>query len=172
MGLNHIYCGNGKGKTSAAIGLAMRAAGAGMSVHFFQFLKGADTSEIHSMKKIENICIARCCCEKFVSQMSEKEKSDLISRHNEMLAEIYSLIDNENNLLIVLDEFIDAYNMNLLDKEFADNLILKHYNNAEIVLTGRNPSKALLDNADYISEIHAVKHPYSSGITARRGIEY
>lgn len=172
MGLNHIYCGDGKGKTTAAIGLAMRAAGAGIKVYFFQFLKGAQTSELSTMSCIDNIRIERCICEKFVSQMTCNEKSALISRHNEILQMTKKLINSGENLLIVLDEFLDAYNLNMLDKEFAEDILLRHYENAEIVLTGRNPSERFLGNADYVSEIFATKHPFQRGIAARKGIEY
>ncbi len=77
---------------------------------------------------------------------------------------------NSSASVIILDEFLDAYNLNLIDRSSARNLIIG--DNREIILTGRNPAKIFLDNADYISEIIALRHPYKSGITARKGIEF
>lgn len=169
----HIYYGNGKGKTTAAVGLAVRAAGAGLKVAFFQFLKNGTSSEIAVLNKINSITI-KCCneCSAFVSQMSDSEKNAVIARHNKQLSDAFSLIDNGMTDLIVLDEFLDAYNKNMLDRELADKLILNCPEAVELVLTGRNPDKKFLDSADYLNEITAVRHPYQKGISARYGIEY
>ena len=163
----HIYHGNGKGKTSNAVGMAIRASGAGLDVMFVQFLKNGSSSEIKILRKTENITVICCeACNKFTFRMNEYEKKLVTERHNSMIGQAFwSTAD-----IIILDEFLDAYNMNLLDKEISGNLILG--DNREIILTGRNPAGIFLENADYISEINSVRHPYEKGITARKGIEY
>lgn len=172
MGLNHIYCGNGKGKTTAAIGLALRAAGAGMRVYIFQFLKGSDTSELAPLRN-SGITIERCdkdCV--FSFQMNDSQKLKVTERHNDMLRSAAKLIESNAADMIILDEFLDAYNLDLLDKTLADSIALKHYDSTELIITGRNPSDDYIAVADYVSEINAVKHPYNNGISARKGIEY
>ncbi len=169
MGLLHIYCGDGKGKTTASLGLAMRAAGAGMRVCFVQFMKGGDTAELASLKLIPDITVKRCDkAYGFVKNMSGEDKADITDCHNELLKYAFS----GGFDLIILDEFNSAYGYGLMDKVLAEKLILDGKNSAEIALTGRNPAEIFLENADYVSEICCVKHPYEKGITARKGIEY
>ncbi len=164
----HIYCGNGKGKTTSAVGLAIRAVGAGLKVIFVQFLKNGNSSEINILEKTENIKVL-CCdvCNKFTFQMNSAEKSLVTERHNFMINQAFS----EKSDMIILDEFLDAYNKNMIDKEISEKLIFDN-TGKEIVLTGRSPAEIFIEKADYISEINALKHPYERGITARKGIEY
>lgn len=165
----HIYCGDGKGKTTAALGLALRAAGSGMRVHFVQFLKGAETSELGSLSRIPEITVLRCDRNYgFTFQMTDEDRAALTACHNAMLEKIREQLAETD--LLVLDEFCAAYNQKLLDCAAAEQLIADC--KAELVLTGRNPADRFLAMADYISEIRAVRHPYEKGITARRGIEY
>ena len=166
----HIYCGEGKGKTTSAVGLAIRAVGAGKKVYFFQFLKDGSSSEISVLRKIDGINV-KCCevCSKFTFQMTEEEKRSVYDFHNSMLEEAKSLSTDEN-ALIILDEFCGAYNSGLVEKSLAENTVFG--SRAEIVITGRNPDDKFLSCADYVSEIKAVRHPYTKGVTARKGIEY
>lgn len=169
MGLIHIYCGDGKGKTTASLGLALRAAGTGMKVCFVQFMKGGDTAELAAIKLIPNIFIKRCDrVYGFVKNMSDNDKAEITACHNELLKTVF----DGNYDLIILDEFNSAYDYGLMNKKFAEKLILCGKKNAEIVLTGRNPANVFIHEADYISDIHCVKHPYQKGIPARKGIEY
>ena len=170
----HIYSGNGKGKTTAAAGLAVRAAGAGLKVVFYQFLKNGSSSEIKILREIENITVRSCrCCNKFTKKMTGAEKENVKSEHNKMLKEIYSLIENKSADLIIADELIGAYNANMLDCEYSLKIIGKANDNGiEFVMTGREPPESICCLADYHSEIKALKHPYQQGITARHGIEY
>lgn len=163
----HIYHGNGKGKTTAAVGLAIRAAGAGLNVMFVQFLKNGNSSENKILKQINNICVI-CCevCNKFTFRMNDEEKAAVTERHNDMINQAF----RSSADVIILDEFLDAYNKNMTDRKISGNMILS--DNREIILTGRNPAEIFLEHADYISEIKAVRHPYEKGITARKGIEY
>lgn len=165
----HIYCGDGKGKTTAALGLALRAAGSGMRVHFVQFLKGSETSELVSLARIPEITVLRCDRNYgFTFNMSDADKAALTACHNAMLRRIRERLPETD--LLVLDEFCAAYRQKLLDCALAEQLIAEC--GAELVLTGRDPAQRFLDMADYVSEIHAVRHPYEQGIAARKGIEY
>lgn len=164
----HIYHGNGKGKTTSAVGLSIRASGAGLKVVFLQFLKNGNSSEIKILEKTENIKVLFCdVCDKFTFQMNSAEKSIVTERHNFMINQAFS----EKADMVILDEFLDAYNKNMIDKKISEKLILDN-TAMEIILTGRNPAEIFLEKADYISEINAIKHPYERGITARKGIEY
>ena len=169
----HIYHGNGKGKTTAVVGLAVRCAGAGGNVLFMQFLKNGTSSEIAILKSIENITVL-CCeeCSKFTFQMSEDEKKAVIQRHNLMLNTAGEYINSHNECLVIMDEFLDAYNKNMLDKALGDDILLALSDKAEIAVTGRSPHDKFIEKADYISHITAEKHPYQNGTAARKGIEY
>lgn len=173
MGLIHIYCGDGKGKTTAALGLALRAAGSGMKVLFVQLLKGAATGELLPLAEIADITVRRCDRDYgFTFTMNEEEKAAITACHNAMLREAVELVQSGGADMVVLDEFNAAYEYGLLDRELADKLVLEQRKNAELVLTGRNPHPKFVQAADYVSEILAVKHPYEQGIEARKGIEY
>lgn len=173
MSLTHIYCGNGKGKTTAAFGLALRASGAGMNVFIVQLLKGSDTSELESLKNIRNITVDRLQKNYgFTRNMSEADKSAITHEHNNLLSIAYEkMISGEIDMLII-DEFFSAYNNGLLDPTLAEKIVFERNNSCELVLTGRDPTEKFIAAADYVSEIKAVKHPYEKGITARKGIEY
>ena len=144
-GLIHIYCGDGKGKTTAAIGLSVRAAGSGMRVLFVQFLKKAETSELNILTKLPQITVLR---------PSEDE----------------SWTDTQADLL-VLDEAIGAYNRGAIDRTKLLAFLKHKPESLEVEMTGRNPPGELIDLADYVSEIKKIKHPFDSGIRARTGIE-
>ena len=169
----HIYTGNGKGKTTAAVGLAVRANGAGKKVYFFQFLKNGTSSEISELKKlgIETACTPDC--DKFTSAMSAAELKTVTAQHNELLSRAKEAILSGKADLIVLDESIGAYNKRLLDTDKASELIeLPASSECELVLTGREAPQELCTLADYVTEMLAHKHPYNKGIKARKGIEY
>lgn len=173
MGLLHIYCGDGKGKTTAAIGLAVRAAGAGMKVHFAQFLKGSDTSELESLKRLPGLSIDRCGRDYgFTFTMSEEEKKRLTKCHNRILTEAFRRAERGGAELLILDEFNAAYAERLLDRTLAERLVLHKPAGVELVLTGRDPDPRFVEAADYVSEIRAVRHPFERGIPARKGIEF
>lgn len=167
----HIYCGDGKGKTSAAAGLAIRCAGAGMKAAFFQFLKNGTSSEIISLKKlgIKVSCCEECC--KFTFEMTPDEKASVKNAQDQMLSEAESLTEKGFDL-IVLDEFFGALTTKTLSHEKAMQFVEGFPAASELVLTGRDPEEFFLERADYISQIQAVRHPYSKGVPARRGIEY
>lgn len=165
----HIYCGDGKGKTTSATGLAVRSAGAGMKVYFARLMKGNFSSELKILESVPEITVRSCDRNYgFYKNMSQSDKAMITECHNKMLSDAFA----SGADVIILDEFFSAYNYALLDTVLADSLIMNNNPNTELVLTGRNPSGIFMDIADYISEIKAVRHPYSRGIKARRGIEY
>ncbi|MBQ4485533.1 MAG: cob(I)yrinic acid a,c-diamide adenosyltransferase [Oscillospiraceae bacterium] len=164
----HIYCGNGKGKTTAALGLAIRMAGTGGSVHLYQFMKGNPSSELASLEKL-GIKVRRLSENYgFSSGMTDEIRKKVTEEHNAMLDEC---IKDECDLMI-LDEIFSAVNKELADKEKALSVmyLLSHFK--DIVLTGREPMQEFLDGADYITEMQCVRHPFEKGIKARKGIEY
>lgn len=173
MGLLHIYCGDGKGKTTAALGLAVRAAGAGMRVHIIQLLKGADTSELSVIQSIPEITLERCDRNYgFVWNMTDEDKCGITACHNSLLEKGYSMVRSGEVDMLIIDEFNAAYRSGLLDRAAAEEFLTKKPGSAELVITGREPAQMFVDSADYVSEIKCVKHPYTQGISARRGIEY
>lgn len=173
MGLIHIYCGDGKGKTTAAVGLAVRAAGSGMKVYIVQLLKGADTSELSTLKLIPNITVARCDKNYgFTFGMSEENKQRMTECHDRLLTDAVNAVKSGEYGMLIIDEFNAAYEYGYLDRDLADRIVLQKPGFLELVLTGRDPQRKFIDAADYVSEIRSVKHPYDKGITARKGIEY
>lgn len=173
MGFLHIYCGDGKGKTTAAMGLAIRAAGAGMRVHIVQLLKGSDTAELSVLRSIPGITLERCDRNYgFVWNMTDSDKADITKCHNLLLEKGYSLVRSGETDMLLIDEFNAAYRHGLLDRAAAEKFLTEKPGTAELVITGREPAKIFVDSADYVSEIKCVKHPYQNGVTARRGIEF
>lgn len=164
----HIYCGDGKGKTTAAAGLALRMAGHEGKTAFIQFLKGAPSGETNMLEKC-GVTVLRCDRDYgFFKSMTETDKLHITECHNKNL--IYASENMNSFDMIVLDEVLDACNLELADTETVKRIV-KNYR-GELVLTGRNPDAWFTERADYISEIRKVKHPYDRGAAAREGIEY
>ena len=167
----HLYTGDGKGKTTAAIGLAMRAAGRGWNVTFAQFMKGNDTGELHSLAQLPMIQICRSPRDfGFYASMTEEDKVALTEIHDHMLTQLLASACSEGRQLIVLDEITYPVKWGLLNIELLKKLI--SHKDIELVLTGRDPADFLRKAADYITEMRCIKHPYEQGIKAREGIEY
>lgn len=171
-GLIHIYTGDGKGKTTAAVGLAVRASGAKKKVLFCQFLKGRDTSELAPLKTLGIELMRAEKVQKFFQQMSEEEKKICVKSHqlcyntikDKMLSSFYDMI--------IIDEAFAAIHFGLIDAEELLYLARQKPQSLELVFTGRNAPKEFIALADYVSQIKEVKHPYQKGISARKGIEY
>lgn len=172
FGLIHIYCGDGKGKTTAAIGLAVRCAGRGNKVLLVQFLKSRDSGELYSLAKLSDIEVMRGKeSKKFTFQMNEEEKHALLIEHNKMFEQVLAKIKNGGYSLLILDEVIGALNAKVFEMPKLIEFLRHKPENLEVVLTGRNPAPELVEIADYVSEMRKVKHPMDKGIMAREGIE-
>lgn len=172
FGLIHIYCGDGKGKTTAAVGLAVRCAGRGNKVLLVQFLKSRDSGEIYSLAKLPDIEVMRGKeSKKFTFQMNEEEKHALLIEHNKMFEQVLAKIKNGGYSLLILDEVIGALNAKVFEMPKLIEFLRHKPENLEVVLTGRNPAPELVEIADYVSEMRKVKHPMDKGIMAREGIE-
>lgn len=172
LGLLHIYYGDGKGKTTAAIGLAIRAAGRNMNVIITQFLKSSFTGELKVLNQIENITVLRS--EKqfpFSYDMNNDQKKEILNIHDEILKKSIDACYSGHCDMLILDEVIAAYNYNYLTKDILDNFLEKRPENIEIILTGRSPESKFVDMADYVSEIKKIKHPFDMGIKSRLGVE-
>lgn len=171
----HLYTGDGKGKTTAAIGLAARAAGRDWRVCFAQFMKGNDTGELYSLRRLSNVTILRS--EKnfgFYSAMSEEDKRELTEIHNAILDQLLETAGSGGCDLIVLDEVTYPVNWELLDVRKLERLLALavEAEQTEIVMTGRNAAHFLQEQADYVTEMKCIRHPYEKGLRARRGIEF
>ena len=165
----HIYCGDGKGKTTASIGLAARMAGYGKRVLFMQFMKGSYTGELEILGGIQNITVMRCDKNYgFFRSMKDSDKENITACHNANLR--YALDNMRDFDMIVLDEIFAALSCSLCDSETVKRIVTEY--KGELVLTGRNPDAWFLGSADYVSQIKKIKHPYDKGVSAREGIEY
>jgi cob(I)alamin adenosyltransferase len=152
----HVYTGDGKGKTTAALGLALRAAGRGKKVVIVQFMKGADTGELHSIALVPGVTVLRNRKHYgFFNRSGTETQSQIIEDNNSSLAEALGLSWD----MLVLDEVFFAYSSGALDRKTIDSLVLEKNENRELVLTGRNPPQHIIDAADYVSEIRKIKHP-------------
>ncbi|WP_293727332.1 cob(I)yrinic acid a,c-diamide adenosyltransferase [uncultured Phascolarctobacterium sp.] len=172
QGLIHIYCGNGKGKTTACLGLTIRCAGHGNKVLFVQFLKSRPTGELNSLELLPNIEVLRGKeTKKFTFQMTAEEKQEVLREHEQLFAKIQTKLTEENVQLLVLDEIIGACNTGVFDENQLLDFLKTKPQRLEVVLSGRDPSPELLELADYVSEICKRKHPFDKGIPARTGIE-
>lgn len=170
MGYIHIYCGDGKGKTTASIGLGIRAVGSGMKVLFVQFFKNKNSSEISILQGIEKITTLHSE-QSFglYMNMNEEQKTQAKCCYSTLLTE--AICESINYDMVILDEVISAYTYQMIDQEILCEF-LKQNEQLEIILTGRNPEKELVELADYVSEINKMKHPYDKGTKARKGIEF
>ena len=173
-GLIHMYYGDGKGKTTAALGLALRAAGCGHSVVIVQFLKDWKCGELNSLALIPNVTIFRGKASGgvFIKDMSDEQKAETKAVHDDNLRKALEMQKNGQCDLLVLDEAIDAYRLDVLDVELFEGLLDNKPDALELVITGHKPNPELLERADYVTEMVKRKHPYDLGIAARRGVEY
>ena len=169
----HIYHGDGKGKTTAALGLALRALGYGQQVFIVQFLKGSVSGETAALLKMPGVTLLRGKPgTKFVFQMSPEEKAEAAALHERQMNLAFESAFTGKAKLLVLDEALDAVNSGTLNLHALLNMLVACPQDVEVVLTGRNPADEILKLADYITRMKKEKHPYDLGVAARRGVEY
>lgn len=167
-GYIQVYTGNGKGKTTAALGISLRAICAGYKVFFGQFLKGQPYSELKAFEYLENLDMEQFGGECFVSKNPSKKDLEDAKKGLNRMKEV--LISGKYDI-VVFDELNVALFFKLLDiKEVLDILRLKP-ENTEIIVTGRYAPQEIIDFADLVTEMKEVKHYYQKGIISRRGIE-
>jgi len=169
-GLIQVYTGDGKGKTTAALGLALRAAGRNMKVLIVQFMKKWDYGELHSVKLIPNITLETFGTKEFIY----KGKVKKIDYEEAKKAFSFGIegMQSGNYDIVIFDELNMALYYELLDLKEVVKKIMEKPQNVEIVITGRKASEEIIEIADLVTEMREVKHPYQKGIKARIGIEY
>lgn len=172
-GLVHYYFGDGKGKTTAALGLAMRAAGHGGGVVIVQFLKNSPCGEENAIKKLPNITLLRGKAgAAFTFSMTEEDRAKTKAIHEQNLREALKICNEQQTVLLVLDEATDAVLSNTLDEALLKQAVLEKPEALEIVVTGHKPLEWLVESADYITEMKKHRHPFDKGIKARKGVEF
>ena len=191
LGLVHVYTGDGKGKTTASLGLAMRALGANLRVYMIQFLKSADTGELYTVKRyLPNMKIVQFGVEAINDKQSriyefvprskkEKTSSKFTFQPDEAEREAcrrgmehaHNVIGSGEYDLVILDEINCALNKDIVPIEKVLNLV-KNHGNVELVFTGMGAPEKIKEVADYVSYIKKIRHPWEKGIKARKGIEY
>lgn len=172
-GLTHLYTGEGKGKTTASLGLLLRACGRGQRVVFVQFLKGRDSGELYALSHLPGVTVLRYTQDfGFFKSANEAERAEMERQNNDNLSEAYRLAAGGSCDMLILDEICAAYNNGSINTELADKLIVNKPDNLELVLTGRNAPAHFTEAADYVTEFIKRKHPYDKGIAAREGVEF
>lgn len=167
-GLVHLYWGEGKGKTTAAMGLALRSLGAGRRVVIVQFLKGRQTGEIPLLEQLGARVLRGKAGLKFSFQMNEEEKAETKALQTENLRRALECDAD----LLVLDEACAAWQTELVDRELLRQAALDRPQGREVVLTGRNPPDWMREAADYSTEMKCHRHPFEQGVPAREGVEF
>ena len=174
QGLTHVYYGDGKGKTTAALGLGLRAWGSGLQVVLVQFLKDFPTSELKALEALEGFSVLRgkAAGKLFSRDMSGEEKQLTKAIHDANLEQAISLINGGKCDLLILDEVLDAYKLGLLEETPFQKLVCEKPEKLELIITGHGVESWVLENADYVTEMVKRRHPYDKGIPARKGIEF
>ncbi|MBS6534185.1 MAG: cob(I)yrinic acid a,c-diamide adenosyltransferase [Oscillospiraceae bacterium] len=166
----HLYCGEGKGKTTAAMGLALRMAGRGRGVVVAQFLKGADSGERLALAQVPGVQLLEVPERvKFSFRLTPAEREAERARNTRLLALAREAACAPACGLLVLDEVCAAVNTGLLPLE--DVLDCLDSLTCEVVLTGRDPAPELRERADYLTEMWKARHPFDRGVCARTGVE-
>lgn len=170
-GLVQVYTGNGKGKSTAAFGLALRAIGRGLKVYIIQFIKGGfEYGELYIVDKLPNLTLRAFGRGKFVTE-KPPAKVD-VQFAEEALALAERTVKSGEYDIVILDEVNVALNLKLIKIEKVVGLITNKPKHVELVLTGRYAPNEIIEAADLVTEMREVKHPYNKGFKARKGIEY
>lgn len=171
-GLVHVYYGDGKGKTTAAFGLAFRCAGRGKRVVIAQFLKSGESGEVRAAERFPEITLVRGVpVRKFTFQMDDAEKAQTAKDCAALFRDAAGLARDQGARLLVLDEAIDA-SYGFLPMDELTAFLDDKPEELEVVITGHSLPEALAARADYISHVAKEKHPYDQGVMARPDIEF
>lgn len=190
-GLIQVYTGNGKGKTTAALGLALRAIGHGFKVSVIQFLKGGGyTGELYAAQRLYpnlefrqyGICdpysalIRQGEADGFPIKKRFAKKEGQLEENRKLVKMAFEAAEraicSEEFDLVILDEINTAFHLDLLPVDDIINLLAIKPSNVEVVLTGRHAPPEIIERADLVTEMNLIKHPYKNGVPSRRGIEY
>ena len=163
-----VYTGTGKGKTTAALGLAIRAAGAGLKVYIAQFTKGRQCSELNSLKRFRNIKVEQFGRCGFIRKITPADKALAVKG----IKRVKDIIKERTFDILILDELNVALDLKLLETTDVLKLLKKAPRRTELVLTGRNAPSGIVKIADLVSEIKEIRHYYHKGLIARKGIEF
>ena len=168
-GYVHVYTGNGKGKTTAALGLALRASGAGLRVYIAQFVKGMEYSELKAIEKLSpSVAIKQYGRDCFIYKEPEKED---IQAAQDGLREVREIMTSGKYQVIILDEANIATYYNLFSVDDLLDFVHAKPEEVELVITGRMADPRIIEEADLVTEMKEVKHYYEKGVQAREGIE-
>lgn len=170
-GYIHVYTGNGKGKTSAALGLALRAAGHGLKTYFGQFLKGQDYGELAAVRKLSPLITIEQFGRKGFIHVTENPDEEDIQRAQQGLRKCSRMMKSLEYRIIVLDEINVAVHFNLFPEKKILEFLDEKPDEVELILTGRYAPESFIERADLVTEMKEIKHYYKKGIQARLGIE-
>ena len=170
-GYVHLYTGNGKGKTTAALGLALRAAGAGLKTIIIQFMKGQYYSELDSVKKLDGLVLVEQYGSKNFCMPDDKNFQEHYDLGRKGFDRSLDVIEDDQFSLIILDEIVTAHLFKIVTIDDIRALINKKPENRELVLTGRGATDELIDLCDLVTEMREIKHYYTKDVIARVGIE-
>ena len=172
-GLIHIYTGDGKGKTTATTGLAVRFAGTGGRVLFCRFLKTNDSGELEILKNIPEIKLTDNPKVFHMIRLKEgKIPEGAAQYYKDVFDKAVKEAEGGGYGLLIMDELIGAVNLGFINVKDVLDFLKSRPDSLEVAMTGRNPAPELIKAADYVSEIKKIKHPYDEGIKARKGIEF
>lgn len=170
-GIIQVYTGNGKGKTSAAFGLALRALGRGLKVYCIQFIKGGfDYGELHIVDRLPDLTLKAFGRGKFITDNPPSEEDMELAEEAMSLAE--KIVKKGEHDVVILDEINVATSLKLIKVERVLNLMQNKPKHVELILTGRYASENIIREAQLVTEMKEIKHPFSEGLRARKGIDY
>jgi cob(I)alamin adenosyltransferase len=170
-GIVQVYTGNGKGKTSAAFGLALRALGRGLKVYVIQFIKGGfDYGELHIVDRLPDLTLKAFGRGKFITDNPPSEEDMKLAEEAVSLAE--KTVKKGEHDVVILDEVNVAMSLGLIKIERILNLIQNKPKHVELVLTGRYAPEEIIRAAQLVTEMKEIKHPFSKGLQARKGIDF
>jgi cob(I)alamin adenosyltransferase len=171
QGLVQVYTGNGKGKTSAAFGLALRAIGRGLKVYVVQFIKGGfDYGELYVVNELPNLKLKAFGRGEFVTEKPPRKEDVELAQEALDLAE--QVVKSGEYDIVILDEINVALDLKLINLDEVLELIKNKPKHVELILTGRYAPKEIIEAADLVTEMKEIKHPFNNGYQARKGIEY